>query len=129
MISTFLVVNKLGLGNELYPLIEYSSIQGAHTDLSDIKEGTFEMDDYIVTRDSKTEVMIIKSTNDTIVTDIKWISNNEYEATTRIKNNWLKENKTRVKITSNSPDFYECYYKYGNYGAYVKINKNTIANN
>jgi hypothetical protein len=127
-ITSFLVVNKFVFDKELYPLIEYSSIEGTDTDLSDIKEGTFEMDNYIVSRDSTTEVVIIKSSNDTIITDLKWISNNEYEVSTRIEDNWLKENKTRVKITSNSPDYYECYYKYGNYGAYVKVSKKTIAN-
>ncbi|WP_430817145.1 hypothetical protein [Carboxylicivirga sp. RSCT41] len=122
-ITSSLVVNKFVFNKELFPLIEYSSIKGTDADLSDIREGTFMMDNYIVTRDNMTETTIIKSTNDTITSDLKWISNNEYEVTSRTKNNWLIENKTRVKITNNTPDFYECYYKYGHYGVLVTINK------
>ncbi len=127
-ITSILIFSKFGLGKDMYPLIQYTSIEGTKKDLTDIKVGTFITDNYIIKRDNKTEFIIIKNTNDTLVSDIRWISNYEYEAISRTKNNWLKENKTRIKITNNTPDFYECYIKYGDYGAYEKINNKTIAN-
>jgi len=122
---SLLVISKFVLNKNPFPLIPYASIKGTQEDITDIKEGTFAYTTkgYVIIRDSKTELLISEIKKDTIITDLKWISKNEYEVTARCKNKWLKENSTRVIITNNTPKYYECYTKYGEYAVYNKILK------
>ena len=122
---SLLVISKFVLNKNPFPLIPYASIKGTQEDISDIKEGTFaySTEGYEIIRNNNTELLISKIKKDTIITDLKWISKNEYEVTTRHKNKWLKENSTRVIITNNTPKYYECYTKYGEYAVYNKMLK------
>jgi hypothetical protein len=121
--NTILVLSKAVLNKDPFPLIKYSSINGTQDNIDDIKVGTFRVKGGILTRDDKTEKSISLRTNDTIITDLKWISANEYEVKSRKKNIWRLDNTTRIIITSNKSDFYECYVKFGEYAKYYKFFK------
>ena len=122
-LSSLLVFSKIGLHKDPFPLIPYASIKRTQHDISDIKIGTFTTKNYIIKRDRTKELVISKTSNDTTICDLTWISGIEYVVKSRINNKWLKDNSTRIVITNNQPDFYECYTKYGDYAVYGKIFK------
>ena len=121
LFNSSILISKYAL-NDPFPLVEYSSIEGASSDISDIKVGTFTCEGCVIVRNSNTEIFI-SDANDTIIYDLIWISENEYEVTARVDNSWSKDKSTRILITNNMPDYYECFAKYGKYADYNKIYK------
>lgn len=125
---TLLISKRVFNNDQIYPLVEYSSIKGTYENIEDIREGTFYGEGVEVHRTKSQEIVLFNSKQDTIIYELEWISNNEYDITFDVENHWMDINSTRVIITNNNPEFYEGYQKHGDYASYFKVYK-TFTNN
>jgi hypothetical protein len=117
IINTILIISKFALNNDPFPLTKYSEIRGFEGNINDLKAGTFEYQFGVFTRNGDKQVEKL-SNSDSIVLKIEWFSKNEYRLINQDINDTLN-----VKVTNNTPEYYECYLKHGEYAAFQKIIK------
>jgi hypothetical protein len=119
--STALIVSKYRMNNDPFPLIKYSEIQGFDGSTKNLLNGKFESQFGIITRNGDKQVETYVN-GDSSEFKIEWISNNEYRLVYQGDNLGMND-QLYVKITNNTPEYYECYIKVGEYADYQKITK------
>ena len=121
LVNSILLISKFGMGNDIFPLTKYNEIKGYNGDTSNLKTGNFHADFGTMsrTRNSQTQT---DNYGETIELKITWISKNEYRLIF-IGDNTLMDNIMDVKITNNTPEFYDCYARHGIYAQYHRIYK------
>jgi len=108
--------------NDTFTLINYSSIKGYEGNTEDLKTGEFEYHFGTIKR-YKNKQVETNENGDSIVFDLAWISKNEYVIINLGKQIYGMNDTLIIKITNNTPDYYECYKKYGKYAEYQMVIK------
>jgi hypothetical protein len=120
--NTALLITKYGVGRDPFPLKKYSQIKGYQGDISDLKVGEFEYDMGKIKRSQSQQTEYYKN-GETKRFKLIWLTKNEYRMVNQGES--IGMHKTLdVKITNNTPAYYECYTRFGEYAKYLKINKN-----
>lgn len=123
-LNSLLVIQEYILGNEIFPLIKYSEIKGFTGDTDDLKTGEFETNFSSIERFDNIQYETYYENNNKVKYDIKWLSNTEYKLISE-KNNQILD----LKITNNTPSYYECYLKVGEFSEYRKVTKTSLISN
>lgn len=115
--NILIFVTEKRSGSKTFKLQQYNDLEAFRGNTDDLKNGQFKIQSgkYIMRHDSLQYEFDLKDT-DTTKFKIKWISDSEYSIERLDKNyNGMQTNISTVKIISNTPDYYECYVKFGDY--------------
>lgn len=121
IINTIMVISKFGMGNDPFPLPKYDEIKGFDGNLTDLKVGEFEYQFGLIKRYPDKQIEIYTN-GDSAVFTIEWISNNEYRLIQQGENLGMNDTLD-VRITNNTPEYYECYIRYGEYADFQTMTK------
>ncbi len=123
LLNSIMVLSKAVLKREIFPLVKYADIEGTDADLSDLKTGKFQIEGYgRIERSGNRQREITTNNKDTFLFDLTWISPNEYRLI-NIGKSGPEGDTVYVRVSNNTPGYYECYRKYGDYGHHFKVEK------
>ncbi len=118
--NSLLFMSKYVLDLDPFPLVKYADLEGYAGDIEDLKTGTFESFSAEIRRYKDHQVEYTSPTDSTVL-GLDWISPNEYLLVG--PKGVYATDTLQVKITNNTPEFYECYVRSGEYATYFKLTK------
>ncbi len=121
LMCAILAFSKLVMDNDPFPLVEYNNVVGFEGNIDDLKTGSFSSDFSSIERHTDIQFETFES-GETAEFEIKWISNNAYRLINHGDSKGMKDTLD-ILISNNTPDYYECYLRFGDYVDYQKIMK------
>lgn len=121
-INLLMVFTKLAFKHEPFPKVKYSSITDYATDCSDLKTGKFSYRERHILRSESVQTEYNKDYTDSTVYAIEWLQDFEYRLV-NLSGKGGMHDTIDVRITHNTPQYYEGFMRMGMYAQYYRVLK------
>ncbi|MDZ4668474.1 MAG: hypothetical protein SGJ00_11420 [bacterium] len=120
--NLLILFSQWALKNEPFPKSKYIEITDRASDCSDIRDGIFETNYRYMVRNGSVQTEYSKNYKDTFNFSVTWLSNWEYRLINVGKGNGMNDTLD-IKITHNTPEYYEGFLRLGAYAKYYRVMK------
>ncbi|MDP3929458.1 MAG: hypothetical protein Q8R57_10585 [Bacteroidota bacterium] len=121
-LNLLFVISKLFLNHEPFPKIDYASITDKASNCEAIHNGNFKSRNRYIFRNDSVQTEISLNLKDTFLCHVAWLNTCEYRLINAGKQGAMNDT-IDVKITNQTPDYYEGFLRSGKYAIYTRVLK------
>jgi hypothetical protein len=120
--NTLILFSKFVLHHEAFPKVRYDSITDYATDCSDLKTGKFTYRNKHILRGDSVQTEYNTDYTDSTVYAVEWLQDFEYRLINLSGKSGMNDTLD-VRITHNTPQYYEGFMRMGEYAQYYRVLK------
>lgn len=123
LLNSSMVIAKYVFGSKIFTKELYADIKGTNENTDDLRNGHFRDQFSSISRQDTIQLETNLKTGRTTEYSVKWLSASEYRLVKLTHDNNLNNDTLYVRITTNLPDRYDCYLKFGKYAQSAVVYK------
>lgn len=121
-LNLLLTVSKFFLHHEPFPKVDYASITDKASNCEEVHEGNFKSRNRYIFRNDSVQTEISFNLKDTFLYSVTWLNACEYRLI-NLGEKGAMNDTIDVKITNQTPDYYEGFLRSGKYAIYTRVLK------
>ncbi|MCG9880317.1 MAG: hypothetical protein MH472_06935 [Bacteroidia bacterium] len=122
MLNLLLVSTKFFMNHEPFPKIVYAQIRDKANGCDSLRRGHFKSRNRYIFRKDSVQTEISLNLKDTFLYRVTWLNDCEYRLINMGESGAMNDTLD-VKITNQTPDYYEGFLRSGNYAIYTRVLK------
>lgn len=121
-LNLLLVFSKFFLNHDPFPKVAFASITDKASNCNDVRIGNFKSRNRYIFRNDSVQTEISLNLKDTFFYKVSWLNECEYRLINMGESGSMNDTLD-VKITNQTPDYYEGFLRSGTYAIYTRVLK------